>query len=186
MLLGTWLTPQHAAFFFAAEKLCYPLAWLLGPINTAMMPRLTRLIDSSPERARRMAGLALLLMLATGTVLALGVALASPWLVPLVFGPGYEPARPVIQVLALIIPLVVANSALGGQWLIPHGIDRFLTLSVLAGAVVHVGLALALLPGFGAIGIAWAAVSGQATVLAGLILALHRHGLITGAWLGRR
>lgn len=180
MLLGGWLTPRHAAFFFAAEKLCQPLAWLLEPVNTALMPRLSRLIGSSPEQARRMAVWSLALMLTTGAVLAVAVAFASPLLVPLVFGDGYDAAVPVVQVMALIIPLIVANAALAGQWLIPHGLDRSLTLSVVAGAVVHIGLAVALITPYGAHGMAWAAVGGQATVLAGLILALRRRSLIAG------
>lgn len=180
ILLGALLPARNVAFFVAAEKLTRPLAYLLDPVNVALMPRLAHLAGTSPERARRMAGVSLVLMLATGALLALIVVAGAPWLVPLVFGPGYETAVPVARVMALLVPLIVANAALSRQWLIPHGLDRWLTCFVLASAALHLGLAFLIVPLYGALGMAWVVVGAQAFLLLGLIFALHRHALILG------
>ena len=178
VLLGALLPSRHVAFFVAAEKLCQPVATALDPINAALMARFSHLVRVSPDEARRMAGLSLALMLATGAVLAAAVAVAAPWLVPLVFGPGYEEAVPVLRVLALTVPLTVISNALASQRLIPHGLDRWVVLSITAGAIAHLTFTLAVVPLYGALGMAWVVVIAQALVLVGFSLALGRYGLI--------
>ena len=57
LLLGA---PVQVAFFAAGEKLCRPAAWLLQPINVALLPRLSHLVEHSPDQATAMAGLSIL------------------------------------------------------------------------------------------------------------------------------
>ncbi len=174
VLLGVLLAPQQVAFFVAAEKLCRPLAYLLDPINTALMPRLSHLMRSAPGRARQLAGISLLVVIAIATLLAIGIIAAAPSLVPLIFGQGYEAAIPVVRILALMIPLEVARIAIATQWLVPHGHDRWLITCVMIGAVFYVGLALLVIPDYGIGGTAWVAVAHQGLVVTGLALALWR------------
>ena len=42
----------QVAFFAAGEKLCRPAAWLLQPINVALLPRLSHLVEHSPDQAQ--------------------------------------------------------------------------------------------------------------------------------------
>jgi len=153
-LLGVLVAPQHVAFFVAGEKLCRPAAWLLQPINVALLPRLSHLVDKSPDRAQRMAGLSLLLMGAIGIGFGLGIAALAPWLVAILFGPDYGSAVPVLRVMALIVPLIVLNSALVSQWLVPHGLDRSLNAVIISGGLINLALALVVAPLIQALGMA--------------------------------
>jgi polysaccharide transporter, PST family len=101
--------------------------------------------------------------------------LLAPWLIGLVFGPGYEEAAPVLRVLALVIPLLIVNDALAAQWLVPHGLDRQLSLTILLAACLAAALALLVVPNYQAIGMAWVTVVVELFILAGLVLALVRH-----------
>ena len=140
LLLGG---PIQVAFFAAGEKLCRPAAWLMQPINVALLPRLSHLVEHSPDQARAMATLSILLMTAVGIAFGVAIGLLAPWLVDLLFGlPEYQPAVAVLRIMALIIPLIVLNAALVSQWLVPHGLDRALLLVVISGTVLNLVLAL--------------------------------------------
>ncbi|MCC2663491.1 MAG: polysaccharide biosynthesis protein [Geminicoccaceae bacterium] len=175
LLLGG---PIQVAFFAAGEKLCRPAAWLMHPINVALLPRLSHLVEHSPDQARAMATLSILLMTAVGIAFGVAIGLLAPWLVDLLFGlPEYQPAVAVLRIMALIIPLIVLNAALVSQWLVPHGLDRALLLVVISGTVLNLILALIFAGRFGGIGMAWITVTVEAYILIGLLWALHRHGL---------
>ena len=176
-LLGLLVAPHQVAFFAAGEKLCRPVAWLLQPINTALLPRLSHLVGASPNEARQLAALTLFLQGATGILLGLTIGLFAPWLVDLMFGAEFTAATPVLQVMAAIIPLMVVNGALVTQWMIPHGLDRLLNIVVIASTVLNLALALILAPRFGALGMAWVTVVAETFILTGLAWSLHHMGI---------
>jgi PST family polysaccharide transporter len=176
-LLGLLVAPQQVAFFVAGEKLCRPAAWLLQPINVALLPRLSHLVGHSPDQAKALAGLSILVMALVGLAFGVAIWIAAPWLVDLFFGPQYGAAVAVMRVMAVIIPLIVLNAALVSQWLVPHGLDRPLNVVILSATALNLALALALAPRYGALGMAWVTVAVEGYILLGLCWALRRHGL---------
>ncbi|MCE3249496.1 MAG: polysaccharide biosynthesis protein, partial [Geminicoccaceae bacterium] len=111
ILLG-FLAPHHVPLYAVSDKLCRPVAWLLGPLNTALLPRLSHLVGTSPDRAQQIARLSLLLQGTAGIAFGLTIALTAPWLIDLMFGQEYAAAAAALQVMATIIPLMVLNGAL--------------------------------------------------------------------------
>jgi PST family polysaccharide transporter len=176
-LLGLLVVPHQVAFFAASEKLCRPVAWLLQPVNTALLPRLSHLVGASPDQAQQLAALSLILQGVIGILLGLTIGLFAPWLVDLLFGAEYTAATPVLRVMAAIIPLMVLNGALVTQWMIPHALDRMLNAVILTSAGLNLVLALILASWFGALGMAWVTVIAESFILTGLIWSLHHRGL---------
>ncbi len=176
-LLGLLVTPHQVAFYSASEKLCRPVAWLLQPINTALLPRLSHLVGASPDRAQQLATLAFFVQGALGIAFGLTIGLTAPWLVELLFGPQFTAAGVVLQVMAAIIPLMVLNGALVSQWMVPHGLDRLLNTVVVISTGISVVLALILAPRYGALGMAWVTVIAESVILAGLLFSLRHKGL---------
>ena len=174
-LLSLLASPQQVAYFAAPDKLARPLAWLAAPINKVLLPRLSHMLLHRPEQAHAMARISLLVLSVVGLGFCLFVTLLAPWLIRLVFGPDYEQAEPVLRVLALVIPLIIVTDALAAQWLIPHGLDRPLSLTILAAACLAIGLALVVVPTYQAIGMAWVSVFVELFILAGLLLTLAYH-----------
>jgi PST family polysaccharide transporter len=181
-LLSFLASPQQVAYFAAPDKLARPLAWLTEPINRVLLPRISHLLVHRSDQAYAMARITLLLLSVVGLGLSILVMLLAPLLIGLVFGAGYEEAAPVLRVLALVIPLIIINDALAAQWLVPHGLDRPLGLTVLLAAGLAVALALLIVPTYEAIGMAWVTVVVELFILAGLVLALvrHHHGVLAG------
>jgi O-antigen/teichoic acid export membrane protein len=90
-LLGVLVAPQQVAFFVAGEKFCRPAAWLLQPVNVALLPRLSHLIGHSPDRAKALAGLTILLMAVVGLGFGLVIGIVAPgWSI---FSTGRSTAR---------------------------------------------------------------------------------------------
>jgi polysaccharide transporter, PST family len=174
-LLSLLAAPQQVAYFAAPGKLARPLAWLTAPINKVLLPRISHLLVHRPDQAHAMARITLVLLSVVGLGFSALVMLLAPWLIRLVFGAGYEQAAPVLRVLALVIPLIIVNDALAAQWLIPHGLDRPLSLTILVAAFLAIGLALLVVPTYEALGMAWVTVMVELFILAGLVLALARH-----------
>jgi O-antigen/teichoic acid export membrane protein len=135
------------------------------------------LIGHSPDQAKTLAGLTVLVMASIGISFGLMIWIAAPWLVALFFGAGYEPVVAVMRVMAAIVPLIVLNSALVSQWLIPYGLDRRLNVVIFSGTAVNLVLALLLAPRFGAYGMAWVTVVVEGYLLVGFLLMLRRAGL---------
>jgi O-antigen/teichoic acid export membrane protein len=181
-LLSMLTSPAQVASFAAPDKLARPLAWLTMPVNKALLPRLSHLLVHRPDQARVIARIALLLLAGIGLGFSMLVMLLAPWLIELVFGSGYESATPVLRMLALVIPLLVVNDALAAQWLVPHGLDRPLSLIVLAAAGFGVSLALLIVPTYQALGMAVVVVLVELFILAGLLLTLasHRQRIFVG------
>ncbi len=175
-LLSLLASPQQVAYLAAPDKLARPLAWLTIPINKALLPHLSHLLLHRPDQAHALARISLLLLSAIGLAFSVLVILLAPWLIELVFGPEYEAATPVLRVLALVIPLVIINDALAAQWLIPHHLDRALSVIILAAAMLTIGLAILVVPTYEALGMAWVTVLVELVILVALLLALTRHG----------
>jgi PST family polysaccharide transporter len=175
-LLGLLVVPHEVAFYAASDKLCRPVAWLLQPMNTALLPRLSHLVGARPDRAQQLASLAFSLQGAIGIAFGLTIGLGAPWMVDLLFGPGYGGAVAVLQVMAAIIPLMVLNAALVTQWMIPHGLDGPLNAVIVTSTAVNVVLALILAPRFGGLGMAWVTVVVESLILIGLLGSLRYRG----------
>jgi PST family polysaccharide transporter len=164
--------------FLAAGELCRPAAWLLHPVNLALLPRLSHLVKHHPHQAKAVASLSILVMATVGTAFGLSVFLLAPWLVDLLFGlAAYEPSVTVLRVMAIVIPMIAVNAVLVSQWMVPWKLDRELLVVVGSGALINLTLALIFAPRYGALAMAWITVLVEAYILCCLLFALHRRGL---------
>jgi hypothetical protein len=112
-----------------------------------------------------------------GLFFGVAIYLGAPLLVHLALGPAFQEAVPVLRVFSLWIPLIALSTVIIFQLLLPNHLDnQFNFVNVTAG-LLGIGAALLLAPRFGAIGIAWAAVSAQTYTLAAFSFILWRAGL---------
>ena len=109
---------------------------------------------------------------ALGLGASLCIAVFSPWLVPLLFGPAYQGAIPVLMVHGLTNFFIFQGVA-QGLWVANESAGRIVLIKALLGALASVAANLLLLPRYGLMGAAWAAIAAQAvsTVLSNFVLA---------------
>jgi O-antigen/teichoic acid export membrane protein len=94
-----------------------------------------------------------------------------------VLGPAFQNSVPVLRVFSLWIPLVALCTVITFQLLLPNELDNQFNIANFTAALVGIGAALLLAPGFGAIGIAWSAVIVQTYTLLAFSVILWRNGL---------
>lgn len=162
VILLAWLVdPSAAAQFLVSHKIV--LTVLLGAMiaQQAAFPAISRLAVLSHARAvavqRELLRYAFIVLL---PVIVALVLLAEP-LVALLFGPGYEEAATILRIVSLSLPFAVAAESTKRLLLSavePRSVFAGRAVSVL----VHVSLAVMLIPRMGAAGSAVACLAGQA------------------------
>lgn len=148
-----------------------PVERLSGVVARVLFP----VLSAVQADRRKVGGVYLLGVAAVGTAggaVSLGVSAAAPDVVRVVLGPGWNGAVPIVRVLALAVPLAFMSQVSGSVC------DALALLSFklrLQGASLATLAALVLvLHPWGALGIAWAVVGGEALRLAVYLIGLPR------------
>jgi O-antigen/teichoic acid export membrane protein len=172
---------SDAGYYTAAYTLVTFFLNVGAMYNLSLLPSLTRL-SSEPGRQRTLFADAMVQVLAVSLPLAAGGTLLAAPLVGLVYGPSYAPAVIPFALLLWSIPLNLARdvSLMG---LMAAGEERLVFRVTVVGAVVSIGLALAMVPPFGLMGAGVATLCAEAvrTVIA-YRLARPRGYRLPGGW----
>jgi polysaccharide transporter, PST family len=177
LVLGSVAPVAVLGEYAGAEKITRVFQQGMWPVNQALYPKLTQQAQNNPQGALRTVRLSLLFLGGLGAFFGLAIFFGAPLLVHLVLGPAFQEAVPVLRVFSLWIPLIALTTVIIFQLLLPNHLDnQFNFVNVTAG-LLGIGASLLLAPRFGAIGIAWAAVSAQTYTLAAFAFILWRAGL---------
>jgi len=112
ILLGYLSTDAELAEFGAASRFLIPVAILMASYANAVQPSIVQAIGSAPETARSYIGKVLSYPVAVAVAAAIGSLLFSRPILSAMFGAGYEPAAPILNILALgTIPFCIVMIA---------------------------------------------------------------------------
>lgn len=170
VLIGVVANPVAVAMFGGAERLVRAGVGLLEPVTRALVSRLRFLRESDGAAADRLTRQLIVWLGAGATVAAAAVALCADAIVRVLLGSEYAAAAPVLQRLALLLPIIAVGTALGIFAAVPRGHDRLLLMATGVGGVTNLLLAFPLTTRFGANGMAMSVVLAEAVVVG--ILAL--------------
>jgi PST family polysaccharide transporter len=176
-ILGLFAQPAQVGYYAGAEKISSGLLAPLTALEQALFPRVSYLTVRSRDRAARVAKLSLIVMGLGGFLLGAAAFFLSRLIVRVALGPGFQPAVPVLRVLAGLVPAVALSNALGIQWMLPLGLDSAFNRIILGAGILNIVLAIVLAPLFAQMGMAWAVLTCQIFVTVGIYLALRRRGL---------
>jgi PST family polysaccharide transporter len=177
LVLGSVAPVAILGEYAGAEKITRVFQQGMWPVNQALYPKLTQQAQNNPGGALKTVRLSLLCLGGLGAFFGVAVFFGAPLLVHLILGPAFQEAVPVLRVFSLWIPLIALTTVIIFQLLLPNHLDnQFNFVNVTAG-LLGIGASLLLAPRFGAIGIAWAAVSAQTYTLAAFSFLLWRTGL---------
>jgi O-antigen/teichoic acid export membrane protein len=172
-ILGNTASHDEVAWYSGALRFADTAFLFATTAGVSLLPGVAYLATHHPERVRR-----LFLRVTLGIVAVTAVAAAVT--VPLaatvmrtVFGPNFAPAGPSAAVLLAGLPLY---ALFGICWYALLALDREHALLRLAavGAVLSVGVGVALVPSGGAVGAAWSYVIAVGFMAGGSLLLLHR------------
>ncbi|MFT4067057.1 lipopolysaccharide biosynthesis protein [Paraburkholderia sp.] len=184
-LLTFLSTPAQVGYFGAAERFATIGLSLMGPASQVFIPTISRqLAHGDKEGAHVTTRRGAMLLLGYGLLVLCGALTLSPFVLPLILGPAFEPSAHVLQVFAWMFPFAAFNEFVAFYVFVPRRKDRLLAIAGVASGLVNLGSAVVLAPHFGAMGMASARVIGEATlatILLGVMIRLELIGLLPGA-----
>lgn len=184
-LLTLLSTPVQVGYFGAAERFAVVGLSLMGPAAQVFIPTISRQLaqgDNDGAHATTRRGATLLL--SYGFLLLGGALTLSPFVLPWILGPAFEPSARVLQVFAWMFPFAAFNGFVALYVFVPRKQDRLLAIAAVASGLTNLAVALFLAPRYGALGMASARVIGQATLAAllmGVMVRLELISLVPGA-----
>jgi PST family polysaccharide transporter len=119
-----------------------------------------------------------------GLLILCGALTLSPFVLPLILGPAFEPSALVLQIFAWMFPFAAFNVFVALYVFVPRRKDRLLAIAGAVSGLISIAAALFLAPRYGAAGMASARVVGEATLammLLGITIRLELIGLVPGA-----
>jgi O-antigen/teichoic acid export membrane protein len=178
-LLSLFANATQVGFYGAAERLASVGLSLMQPAGQVLIATLTRRLSSSETEAAayRLMRKGCLAMEGFGFVLLFGALVLSPYLIPLILGPGFAESVPIMQMLGLMYPFAAFTQVVCGYVLIPLRQDTLVTtVTLLSAACSLIGILL-LVRDFGGLGVAGARVMGYLVAAVMLVVILTRQGL---------
>ncbi len=168
LVLSLFATPGAVGLYDLARSLTAQIRDLVGPLQMSFFPEMARLAAEGAHETLRRLQRQITIALAAATVpLCIVGTAAAPLLVPLIFGPAFEGATVLFQILIwhlLWLPVVWIPSDL-----LVRGRVGTQTALTWIDAALYVVLLVVLVPAFGAVG---AASAGTARYLAFIVLSV--------------
>ena len=153
VMVGAIAGMAQNGLYASAEKIIYCLSGLISAIGTVMLPKATRMASRGEEAAlKKHLRFTMDLMLCMTSALAFGVAAVAEDFAPLFFGADFAAAGELMIPLAFTLLTIAWANVIRTQWILPHGRDKLLILSVCTGAAVNLLGNTLLIPRLGAMG----------------------------------
>ncbi len=166
-LLGIWRDATEIGLYSSAQRIYQLILMIPVIISTAAFPLLSRLASTNNEQFAVVLGKITASMFMIGLPVSVGGIILAPELIGLIFGPGFEHAVPILQVLLVMLlaafPLVLFSNSVFAY----NGQGR-LALIYSLGLVGNALLNILLIPLFGALGSAIATLV-STSIITGLV-----------------
>ena len=164
VMLGFMRSYSEVATYEAAAKLLEASQFLVRPLWMIFLPICAALVGGRQVPRLK----ALLRKLSFGSA-ALGLAVAIPviaaaaWIIPQVFGTGFENSAPILRVLYMSVPALFVATVATFVAVALH-LERAGVRIMMFSVVLNIALNAALIPTWGALGAAWTTLVTQTLV----------------------
>ena len=178
-LLSLFASATEVGFYGSAERLANVVLSLMQPANQVLIGTVTWRLGFPETEAAAYAlmrkGLAV--MGVFGIAAFFGAFSLSPYLIPIIFGPGFNSSIPIMQLFGLMFPFAALGQVVCMYILIPLREDRLVTKIAAVGAVCSLIAMLLLVRDFSGLGVAGARVIGAVVTTILLATAMVRGSL---------
>jgi len=165
LILPLLVTMKIVGMFDAADRVRQTSVMIIPIVTMSILPTLSRAVLTDREKAIALMETALKLLQVFFLPFVFFIAIAADQIIPLLYGPGYEAAVPVLRVVAWAQVFFAADAMLNQILMASNNETRMVRNTALA-LGVNVILLLALTSRYGAIAAAWIVVVTTALNLA--------------------
>ncbi|MFC4440903.1 oligosaccharide flippase family protein [Caulobacter henricii] len=153
-LMSVLAKPQDAAVYGASDRVIGAFTAFLSPLASIMLSKLVG--ETSRDRLR---GLNLsIIMISTVafvySMITVFLLFFSHTLMSFLFGAQFKEGGDVLNVLALTLPIIAANTVMGAQVLVSLRMDKYIAITLSGAAVVSLVSTFLIVPNYAGIGMA--------------------------------
>ena len=183
-MLGKLSTYTQSGYYYNSDKIVQIPLLIINGIGTVMLPRMSALLAEQKQKEANELFMTTLEGVAAVSIATLcGIAAVAREFIPFFFGPGYDACIAITIVFTPILLVKGFSVIIRTQYLIPMGMEKEFTKSVVGGAILNLILNLFLIPPYGAIGAAAATVMAEFTACGLQFLSLRGKQLGLGEML---
>ena len=152
-MLGALSDYSQSGYYYNADKIVQIPLVVINGVGTVMLPRMSVLFASGErKRANELFSITLDGVAAVSIAMAFGIAAISNEFIPIFLGKDFEPCKLLTIAFSPILVIKGFSTIVRVQYLVPLKKEKFITYSVIAGAIVNFVLNIALIKNYGALG----------------------------------
>lgn len=158
-MLGFYCDDSTVGCYSNAMKLTRMVNTTAAAIGAVLFPRLSVIYNNNnKEEFNKLVNMGIQIMLMIAFPAAVGMILCSESIVMVLFGKTFLDAVPILRILALMVPIVVCNTLMGGQVLVTTNQENKYVITVVIASAVNVILNTMFIPKYGASSAAFASL----------------------------
>ena len=132
-------------------KLTRMVNTMAAAIGAVLFPRLSVIFSNKDrEKFNNLVNNGIKIMLMIAVPAAVGIIMCSKSIIIIFFGESFVDAIPILKILALMIPVVVCNTLMGGQVLVTTNQENKYVITVVIASIINVLLNANFIPKYGA------------------------------------
>lgn len=165
LVLPLLISMESVGLFDAADRIRQTIASIIPIVMLAIMPAFSRVFGEDRKEAAELAGYSMKFLLILVLPMAFLVAAAAPGVIRLLYGAGYEPSAPVLQIVIWSQVFMAADMVLK-QAMIASDNEKAMLWRSAASVAVQIFLTVVLAKLYGIHGIAAAVVIASVLMVA--------------------
>ncbi len=164
-MLGLMADKQQVGFYENANRIARVPISIITSLGTVMLPRMTNLIATGQKQAtERYIEKSLIFTMFLAFACAFGMFGVADTFVPLFLGESFAQSAILVKLLTSILIFISWGNVFRTQYILPKGMDKLYTKSVIYAAILNIILNAILIPFFQATGAAFASVLSEALI----------------------
>jgi PST family polysaccharide transporter len=182
--LGIMTSATMVAYYASGEKIMNAVQGLLGPVSQALYPHLTKIVHNDKSEGIKAIQQALFRIAGVGLIISLGLFVAAPVIVRLLFGVKYQIATTeVVRILSVLPFIICLSNVFGIQTMLPFGLTKPFSRILIISSILNVVLLLILIPRYSYVGTAISVVITEVSVTSMMLFYLFKNGIYV--WRGK-
>ncbi len=176
VLIGLLCPIQYAGYYAYADKIIKALRGFINPINRIVFAKINSVINKDIARTGSIFRVSTMVTLLLAIFTALIVFLFSEDIVYLLLGEQFNEVIYILQLMAVLLPIVALSNSLGICWMLPNGLDWPLIRIVCIAAIFNIVIALFFIPKSYHIGATYSLLVTEVLILSLIFMYLHLTG----------
>jgi PST family polysaccharide transporter len=178
VIIGLTVGDVAVGLFVGAEKFLRAALGILGPVHSAIYPRLSASAVSSKKGTASAIKTLLKWEAPVAAIISVAMIAMAPLIISVFLGKKFEASVLLLQIMSPVFFCTAVSSIFGTLTLLPFGEQKAFTKILIGAAVLHIASLALFVPFLGAVGAAISMTSSEATIAVVMLIVILRKKLL--------